>query len=166
MPLLQLGGCNPVVLTAFCVAISFVVPIAAEMVYRIRRVCNRPTLMNLLIEWSVSKIEFVEFFGLEDLFLEGEILLVLFAQQIVAPQVELVLSPDLGVKGLGIVGIVVALGVGGRSAVEPDKDGEGIAANVRGSGLGVIVLFDHDGNIDVVGSQQLLDREGVCQCVE
>ena len=33
------------------------------MVYRIRRVCNRSTLMNLLIEWSVSKVEFVEFFG-------------------------------------------------------------------------------------------------------
>mmetsp|Transcript_19158 Transcript_19158/g.39457 ORF Transcript_19158/g.39457 Transcript_19158/m.39457 type:complete len:235 (+) Transcript_19158:1341-2045(+) len=79
--------------------------------------------------------------------------------EVVATDVELVLAPDLGVKGLGVVRVVVSLGLGGGVLVEPNENREGLGADVGGPGLAVIVALDHGGYVDVVAPQELLDLE-------
>ena len=52
--------CTPVILTAFCVALCAV----AEMKrYRIRKVCNRSTVLRTIMDWAISELEFVPYFG-------------------------------------------------------------------------------------------------------
>ena len=56
--------CNPVILTAFCVALSVVVPVVTGMVrYRIAKICNHTMVLRTIIDWAVSEIEFVSYFG-------------------------------------------------------------------------------------------------------
>mmetsp|Transcript_6740 Transcript_6740/g.15305 ORF Transcript_6740/g.15305 Transcript_6740/m.15305 type:complete len:446 (-) Transcript_6740:480-1817(-) len=104
--------------------------------------------------------QLVQFLRLPDLLLAGELGLVVVRDEVVPSDVELVLAPNLGVEILRVFGIVVSLGVGGGGSVEPDEDGQGIAPNVGGSGLAVVVFLDYDGNVHVVGSQQLLNLQG------
>mmetsp|Transcript_15421 Transcript_15421/g.26769 ORF Transcript_15421/g.26769 Transcript_15421/m.26769 type:complete len:352 (+) Transcript_15421:417-1472(+) len=106
---------------------------------------------------ELDEFLFVEFFGAEDLLLQGESLSVLFRQEVVAADVKFVFSPDIVVELLGIVGIVVGLGLAGALLVEPSKDGESGTMNVRVAVLGR--LFNV-GNVDVVGPQEALHLNG------